>query len=64
MKTQLHWAIHHAGQAIRAFRFRAAWWWLSQRVEFATWRVRLEETVPAAGPATRRMRRPPSFQMF
>jgi hypothetical protein len=37
---------------------------LSQRVEFATWRVRLEETVPAAGPATRRMRRPPSFQMF
>lgn len=41
MKTTIYWTMQHSRRAVHDFRFRATCWWLSQRVEFLEWRLRL-----------------------
>jgi hypothetical protein len=64
MQTTLYWTIRHIRCAWGEFRFRAACWRLSRRVEFAAWRVRTEALAPTAQRGTRRMTRAPVFRMF
>lgn len=48
MKTTLFWALHHLWFTWRERRFRAVCWWLSQQVEFLTWRLRVEAFVQSS----------------
>jgi hypothetical protein len=50
MKTTWYWTVRHVSRALYDMRWRAACWWLRQRVEFLAWRLRLDALLPAATP--------------
>ena len=59
MKTTIYWTIQHSRRAAHELRFRATCWWLSQRVEFLEWRLRLNALRPPTQPDPM-----PVYQMF
>lgn len=50
MKTTWYWTVRHISRALYDMRWRAACWWLRQRVDFLEWRMRLDTLLPVATP--------------
>lgn len=52
MKTKIYWTIQHLSQTTHEMHVRAQCWWLGQQVEFLTWRLRLEASMPTVQPGS------------
>ena len=48
MKTTIYWTMQHSRRALHELRLRLTYWWLTQRVEFLEWRLKLEAEMPPA----------------
>lgn len=51
MKANLYWTIQHLKRGMHDIRFAAKCWWLSQQIEFLTWRIQVDLRFSVPAPA-------------